>query len=106
MIEYADAIRLLLHFGTLFLAVTMGFCLIRAVKGPKLADRIVAVNMISIKSILLIVMIGINIGEDFLIDVALVYALLGFLAVVIFTRFMIQAAFNKEKGGAGEHGDT
>ena len=97
MIEYEDAVRLLLQFGTLFLAVTMCLCLIRAVTGPKLADRIIATNMICVKTILLIVIVGINIGEEFLVDVALVYALLSFLAVVVFTRFMLQVQLSKAK---------
>jgi len=94
---YADAVRLLLYFGTFYLAITMCLCLIRAVKGPKLADRIIATNMIGVKTILLIVIIGINIDEAFLVDVALVYALLSFLAVVVFTRFMLQVKLNKAK---------
>ena len=97
MLEYADAVHLLLQLGTLFLAITMCFCLYRAVKGPKLADRIIATNMICVKTILLIVMVGISLDEKFLVDVALVYALLSFLAVVVFTRFMLQAQLSKAR---------
>jgi len=102
MIEYADATRLLLQFGILFLALTMCLCLVRAVTGPKLADRIIATNMICVKTILLVVMVGININEYFLVDVALVYALLSFLAVVVFTRFMLQVRLNKARQTEGD----
>jgi len=96
--DYAEAVRLLLYVGVFFLALTMCLCLIRAVKGPKLADRIIATNMIGVKTILLIVIVGIIIGEEsLLVDVALVYALLSFLAVVVFTRFMLQVKQNKTK---------
>ena len=95
MFEYQNAVHLLLQLGALFLAITMCFCLFRAVTGPKLADRIIATNMICVKTILLIVMVGIGIDEEFLVDVALVYALLSFLAVVVFTRFMLQAQLSK-----------
>jgi len=97
MFSYDAAVRLLLYFGTFFLAITMCLCLIRAVTGPKLADRIIATNMIGVKTILLIVIVGVNIDEVFLVDVALVYALLSFLAVVVFTRFMLQVQLNKAK---------
>ena len=98
MFDYAEAVRLLLYVGVFFLALTMCLCLIRAVKGPKLADRIIATNMIGVKTILLIVIVGIIIGEEsLLVDVALVYALLSFLAVVVFTRFMLQVKQNKTK---------
>ena len=97
MFDYEAAVRLLLYAGIFFLAITMCLCLIRAVRGPKLADRIIATNMISVKTILLIIIVGIIIDEMSLVDVALVYALLSFLAVVVFTRFMLQVQLNKAK---------
>ena len=99
MLNYPELIRLFLHIGILFLAITMLICLIRAVRGPKLADRVVATNMICVKTILLIVMVAIYIGEDFLVDVALVYSLLSFLAVVVLTRFMLKVKTRKNKDG-------
>lgn len=97
VVTYENAVQLLLLIGMLFLSVTVFCCLVRAVKGPKLTDRIVAVNMIGVKTMLLIVMVGIYIGEGYLVDVALVYALLSFLAVVVFTRFVLQFKLNKLK---------
>ena len=97
MFNFAEATRLLLHFGALFLMIAMFACLVGAVRGPKLADRIIAINMISVKAILLVVLLGVSIEFDalFLVDVALVYALLSFLAVVILARFMLQVKLNK-----------
>jgi len=95
--DYSEIIRLFLHIGIVFLAITMIICLVRAVRGPKLADRIVATNMICVKTILLIVMVAVYMGDDFLIDVALVYSLLSFLAVIVLTRFMLKVKINKER---------
>ena len=97
MLYYDQAVNYLLLSGMLFLAITIFFCLYFAVRGPKLTDRIVATNMIGVKTILLIVMVGIYVGEGYLVDVALVYALLSFLAVIVFTRFMLQFKLNKMK---------
>lgn len=97
MNNYSEMIRLFLHIGIVFLAITMIICLVRAVRGPKLADRIVATNMICVKTILLIVMVAVYLGEGFLVDVALVYSLLSFLAVVVLTRFMLGVKINKAK---------
>ena len=88
--NYDQAVHMLMLLGMIFLAITALFCLVRAVLGPKLTDRIVAVNMTGIKSILLIVMVSVFIGESYLVDVALVYALLSFLAVIVFTRYVMQ----------------
>ena len=102
MFVYEDAVRLLLHCGIIFLLITICFCLIGAVRGPKLADRIVAINMICVKATLLIVIIGVSVGFDeaFLVDVALVYTLLSFLAVVVLTRFMLQVKLIKSRQSA------
>jgi len=100
--DYAGAVNFILQFGTMFLAVTMCLCLFRAVKGPKLADRIIAVNMICVKTILLIVIVGVSRNEVFLMDIALVYALLSFLAIVVLTRFMLNVKLNRSK----QSGDT
>ena len=58
------------------LAVMLFVCLIRAVRGPRVADRIVAVMvMIAVLSLLL--------KEGFLVDICLIYAMVSFLAVVV-----------------------
>lgn len=97
MFDYSSAVHLLLLVGMMFLSVTIFFCLIRAILGPKLTDRIVAINVIGVKTIILITLVGIQIGESYLVDVAMVYALLSFLAVVVLTRFVLQFKLNKMK---------
>ena len=98
MFEYAQAIRFLLLAGMLFLSGTLFFCLFFVIsRGHKITDRIVATNMIGVKVILLIVIVAAYVGEEFLIDVAFVYALLSFLATVVFTHFLVQFRVNKLK---------
>ena len=103
--DYSEIIRLFLHIGIVFLAITMIVCLVRAVRGPKLADRIVATNMICVKTILLIVMVAVYMGDDFLVDVALVYSLLSFLAVIVLTRFMLKVKVNREGKESRKYGE-
>ena len=55
--NYDQAVHMLMLFGMIFLAITALFCLIRAVLGPKLTDRIVAVNRTGVKTMLLSVMV-------------------------------------------------
>jgi len=75
----------------------MFFCLLFAVRGPRLTDKIIGVNMIVVKSIILIIFVGIFIGEDYLIDVALVYALISFLATIVFTRLILRFMLHRTK---------
>ena len=97
MFVYENAVRLLLQIGSLLFMIMICLCLIRAIKGPKLVDRVIAINMICVKTILLIVTIGVNYAYDmaFLVDIALVYALLSFLAIIVLTKFMLQVRLNQ-----------
>lgn len=61
-------------------------CLLRAILGPRLADRVVAVNMIGTMTITEIAMFALYLRENYLYDVCLIYAMISFLAVVILTK--------------------
>ena len=97
MFDFDNAVRLLLQVASLLFLIMICLCLVRAIRGPKLVDRVIAINMICVKTILLIITIGINYYEyeaAFLVDIALVYALLSFLAIIILTKFMLQVRLN------------
>ena len=64
------------------MAILLIFCLILAVKGP----RIVCINVIGTLSTAIICVLSIVIDEGYLSDIALVYSLLNFLAVVILSH--------------------
>ena len=64
--------------------------LLRAVFGPRFTDRMVAVNCITTLITCIIVVLALYLDAYYLLDVALIYALLGFLANVILTRLVLQ----------------
>ncbi|MBP5354229.1 MAG: sodium:proton antiporter [Lachnospiraceae bacterium] len=68
------------------LILIMFACLIRAIRGPEIADRIVAVNMLGTLTIMVICILSLWQKESYLLDVALIYAMISFLAVVVLTR--------------------
>ncbi|MGE4339876.1 MAG: monovalent cation/H+ antiporter complex subunit F [Pigmentiphaga sp.] len=72
--------------GLIFLAIV--FAVIRLVIGRTLVDRIVAVDMLTVISISLIALYAHVSGRFVYIDVALVYGLLSFLAVLALARFL------------------
>ncbi len=67
---------IILGFGTFF-------AFLRAIKGPRFTDRIVAMNMIGTMVTAIICLLSVYLEQAMLIDVALVYGLLSFLAVVM-----------------------
>ncbi len=68
------------------LGILCFFCLIRSLKGPRLADRIVAVNMVGTMTMMSIAVLTVKLKEGFLADVALIYAMISFLAVVVVAK--------------------
>ena len=75
--------------SALLLAFLILATLIRAILGPRFTDRIIAVNMINTMVVAELVILSVRMRENFLVDVALVYALLSFLTVVVASRLII-----------------
>ena len=82
----ANAYDVLFQSALVVLAVRTLLCLIRAIQGPRIADRIVSINMISTLTIAMICILAIRQNQGYLMDVALIYALIGFLAVVVLCK--------------------
>ncbi len=77
----------ILFIGALvFLAVMVILCLIRAIIGPRIADRIVAVNMMGTMVMVMIAILALFLEEGYLVDICLIYAMISFLAVIILTK--------------------
>ena len=68
------------------LAILTLVCLIRAILGPKVSDRLVAVNALSTMVMVMIAVLAIRLNEGFLADVCLIYAMISFLAVIVGTK--------------------
>lgn len=68
--------------AALTMLATMALALTRALLGPTVWDRIVAVNVFGTKTVLLVALISFVMGHDLFIDVALVYALINFIAII------------------------
>jgi len=70
--------------------VNMAMALVRAAKGPTVFDRILAVNNMGTKTVLLIAVLGFLTGRPDFLDLALVYTLINFIgtfAVLKFVKF-------------------
>lgn len=61
---------------------------IRLMKGPSTADRIVALQVIASKVVAIIVLIAFLTNQDSYLDVALVYAMMGFVTVFAVARYI------------------
>ncbi len=79
-----------LYIGVLIILALMLFvCLVRAVKGPRVADRLMAVNMMGTMVMVMIAVLALLLKEGFLVDICLIYALVSFLAVNVLAKVYI-----------------
>jgi multicomponent Na+:H+ antiporter subunit F len=81
--------------STIFLVLLTFVGLYRAIVGPSAEDRIVAINMISTKVTVIIAMIALITSQVLYVDVALVYALLGFIATIGLAKLLLKGKLGK-----------
>lgn len=67
--------------------ITMGLALVRALLGPSVYDRVLAVNMLGTKTVLLLSVIAFLYGRPDFLDLALAYALINFIGVLAVLEF-------------------
>ena len=78
--------------------VVMFIALARAYTSPSLYDRILAVNLLGTKTVLLIAMLAFVYDRLFFLDIAMIYALLNFISIVgILRYFEHRESQNREK---------
>ncbi|KXU84026.1 multicomponent Na+:H+ antiporter subunit F [Paraburkholderia sp. Clong3] len=80
--------EIMLRIAAVLIFFAILFGVIRLVIGKTLVDRIVAIDMLTVVSLSLIALYAQVSGRFVYIDVALVYALLSFLAVLAIARFL------------------
>ncbi|MCC8044923.1 MAG: sodium:proton antiporter [Clostridiales bacterium] len=85
----------------IFLAVLLILCLIRAIIGPRVADRLVAVNMMGTIVMVIIAILTLMLQEGYLADICLIYAMISFLAVIVLTK-VYMGVFLERKNQEGE----
>jgi len=84
-----DRIALFIFELGFYLAlISLVISFIRFIKGPTCADRVVALDAMTVSGISIIVFIALFAGRIIYLDVALVYALLSFLGVIAVARYL------------------
>lgn len=73
--------------ATAGILVSMGMALTRALLGPTVYDRVLAVNIFGTKTVLLIAVLGFLTDRPEFLDLALVYALINFIGTIAVLKF-------------------
>lgn len=84
--------------AALTMLATMALALARALLGPTVWDRIVAVNVFGTKTVLLVALISFVMGHELFIDIALAYALINFIAIIAVLKLVnVQHSLEREE---------
>lgn len=84
---YFMYIKRIIYLATfMVLGVYIIAILLRCIIGPKITDRIICANMIGTKVIIMICIVSYMLKEEFLVDVAIMYALINFISMVVFSH--------------------
>ena len=78
-----------LFIGASIILTVLSFAsLYRAIVGPTLADRVVAINMVSTKVSIIIILVALFLDEKNYVDVALIYAMVSFITTVSVAKYL------------------
>jgi multicomponent Na+:H+ antiporter subunit F len=85
-----------LPLGDVFQATAALFVLLaaallyRAIKGPTMQDRVLAVNVAGTNTVVVLALLAVGLGEPSFLDIALIYALLNFLVSIAISKFIVE----------------
>ncbi len=92
-----------IYLGTAFLiTISMALMLVRLIGGPSLYDRILAVNSFGTKTVLFLCVFCFIIDRPDGVDIAILYALMNFIATIAALKFFNYRALNVGLSGAKE----
>ena len=71
-----------------FMITLVGICLYRVIKGPSVADRVVAIDIIGIIVVGICVILSIRTGRAFLIDIGIAWIILSFIGTLTMAKYL------------------
>ena len=86
--------------------ITMALAMIRAMAGPTVFDRVLALNMFGTKTVLLISVVCFTIQRTDFLDLALLYSLMNFIGMVALLRFSQFGGFSDLDDAVKESSST
>lgn len=84
----AFPLAMTLSWGVLSVALLLGF--LRLIRGPSLADRVVAFDLMVAIMVGMVALYSIYAGQPVYLDAALVLGLISFLGTVIFAKYLMR----------------
>lgn len=74
--------------SAIILTMTIFLCLYRVLYGPGVENRLIAVNTVGTKTIILLVIIGYIYERPIFVDISIVYAMINFIATLAIAKYL------------------
>ncbi len=92
-----DLLQSATGFSLVVLSLSLVLTVVRIVRGPSLADRVLGLDMLVAIAIGFIAVIAVRTGFNLYIDIAIALGLVGFLATVAFARFILMRGTSPQR---------
>ena len=103
------AYRLLFQLTLIAVAAIIITALIRTITGRLTVDKIIGLNMIGTLTVISMLVLTALLGEDYIADIAIIYVMLSFIAVLILSKIYINLftvrRIGQKSGKSGKGGD-
>ena len=113
-----QAYQIIYGGALIVLILLIGAMVIRSIIGPRSTDRIMSVNVLGTMTICSIAVLSVLLDEGYLADVALIYAMISFVAVLMMASMFVPsrpkapeldeetAAAQEKENKQADEGDT
>ena len=81
-------LKIIMIIALIVVAISMLAMFVRIIKGPTLADRILALDSIGLQLMACIALYSIFIGSEYLLVAILLIGILAFLGTAVFSKYM------------------
>ncbi len=80
--------------GAILVMLMIFLSLIRALAGPTAPDRVAAINIMGTKTLIIITLIARIYGQEYFLDIAMVYALMSFVTTIGIAKYLEKGALD------------
>ena len=85
-------LEVLYSLGAVLVMLMIFLSLIRALIGPTAPDRVTAINIIGTKTLIIITLIARVYGQEYFLDIAMIYALMSFITTIGVAKYLEKGA--------------
>ena len=81
-------VGIVVQVGVVALVAGIGMAMVRVVRGPEVADRVLAADVLSLEVVGLVILLAVDQQRSLSLDVALLVAVVGFASTLAFAQFI------------------